>query len=166
MNIFTNPNERQADAPLLFAKPRKRPILVWIICLFNFLYHPLILFYYFVVLPCIASGEISVREDTRKYVESLTAIDYAIPLMICLINLSGAIFLFFQRRVAFYLFCGGLVLGILYLIYQFTFEGAFVAVPSNAIGLAIFVIGLALCWGLAIAVVAYIGYLYATKVLR
>src|SRR3989338_1768522 len=91
------------------AVPNKRPKWVWAISIFYFFSAV----YTLLSLYLIHSGAVAVPEATRKYLENLTALDYAFSIPIGLANLAGAVSLFFLRKVAYPLFLGSLIFSIL-----------------------------------------------------
>jgi hypothetical protein len=144
----------------------KRPILVWIICIFYLFSFVSAIFNFFVVIPKEIAGSIPVDEALRRYLGSLTAFDYLFQGVMNLVNLAGTILLFSLRRSAFnYLLYGSLVLPILYFIYDSTFGGLLTVFPSRTATI-IFIAGIIVCYSISIAVLAYIRHLCVINVLR
>ena len=89
--------------------PPRRPKLVWVI----FVLALLSVGYTALSLYLVLSGSIPLGEEEAKYFRSLTPIDYAVTGATGLLNLGGAIALFWLRKVALYLFAAAFAIGIL-----------------------------------------------------
>ena len=138
----------------------RRPVLVWIISFFYFIKAGVALLF-LALIPLLLSGAIPINDTRRQYFESQTAVTYFVSFLPVLINLSGAILLFLLRRQALYCFGSSFVVVVLNWGYQISTKGWLNAAGSQAPFIAIFC-GLSL----NLAILIYVWYLFASKILR
>ncbi len=122
---------------------KKRPVLVWVISifyLFSFAWTTLSFFLIF-------SGVIPLPPEQEAYFNNLTTFDYGYTFLLMGINLAGAISLFLLRKIALYLFVGGLAISILSTIWHILTKGWLQAVGSAGLtgSLIGYVISIAIC---------------------
>lgn len=130
---------------------RRRPKLVWVITIFYFISVGWTLFSF----ASIYSGFIPVDEAQAVYFKSQTIIDILFTIVIGLLNILGAIFLFLLRRSAFYLFLSAFAFGLIMTAYHIIFKNWLAAIAGPGL------IGAIIGWGIAIATI-----LYARKLIR
>jgi hypothetical protein len=123
----------------------RRPGWVWVISFFFFLSAGWTLLSIFLV----SSGALQLPPAQRAYFDNLTGLDYGLSIILGLVNLSGAISLFFMRKIALDLFIVALLVNLPYSIWNAVKMGFFQTFGApGSFGL---IIGLAL----QIAVVTY-----------
>jgi hypothetical protein len=137
----------------------KRPVLVWIICLFYFICTPFSLLS-LVFIHMLASGSLPMPEAQRHFFESQNAFDYGLTLLNFAIILTWAILLFLLKRQSLYVFLGALGFGIAMLIYNILAKDWLAA--AGTVGL----ITLAVSWIFNLALLYYNWHLYRKGVLR
>ena len=152
-------------APPPPSSPRKRPILVWIISIFYFITLPLSLIS-LALIPLELSGAIPITDAQRQYFESLTIVDHSLTGLTILLNLTGAILLFLLRLQALYCFGSVFILNVLNWTYQIIFKNWLAVVGTGVAGMIGATIGIVFGLAINIAILIYVWYLYATKVLR
>lgn len=103
---------------------------------------------------------IAIPDATQKYLDSLTTLDYAFSIIIGLANLTGAVSLFFFRRVAYSLFLGSLIANIFMSVWHALTKDLLTAFVSGG------AIGIIIGWGMLLAVCIYAKNLSKTGVLR
>jgi hypothetical protein len=125
--------------------PNKRTKWIWAISIFYFFSaaYTLLSFY------LIHSGAIAVPNATQRYLESLTALDYAFSILVGLANLTGAISLFLLRKVAYPLFLGSFIANILMTIWHALTKNLLAAFVSGS------AIGMIIGWVMIVAVCVY-----------
>lgn len=124
---------------------RGRPAWVWVIFIFYLLSAVGTSFSFYFVY----SGAISLPEQQRQYLESLTVFDRAITSIMMGINVVAAIQLFRLRRISVYLFPSALVLGVLLTAWHAATKGWLAA--SGGSGVTSMVFG----WAIAVAICLY-----------
>jgi len=100
---------------------QKRPGWVWVISLWLSVSAGWTLLSLFLIF----SGLIELNGGQEAYFNALSPFDYVLSIGISLANFSGAIYLFFLKRIAYYLFLGALILNILTSIWHVV-SGSFV----------------------------------------
>jgi hypothetical protein len=139
--------------------PRKRPILVWIICLFFFICSSFGLFL-LVFFLLRGSGDIPSGQNQGQPHEALTVLDYLLSGLTVLLGISGSVYLFILRRPALYLFGGLFLFNLLNCINQDVFENEPAATGSTGF------VTILVAVSIDLAVFLYVWRLWATKVLR
>jgi hypothetical protein len=94
-------------------------------------------------------GFIRLNPAQQAYFNSLTTLDYNVTLLAGLANFFGAINLFFLRKIAFYLFAGGLTVNSLMFVWHALSKGWVAAMGGSGL------LGATIGWGLLIAVCVY-----------
>jgi hypothetical protein len=149
---------RAVEAPYL-----GRPMWVWIISLYYFVFTPLGAIG-IVAMPFlrsfILSSSVHMPEGQRAYFESLNNSDYALMGVILLINLVAAILLFLLRRAALYAFAVSLAASILLTIYNIACKNWLTGAGSSGI------VGAVFGWGVSIAIICYVWQISRKGVLR
>ena len=84
----------------------KRPRWIWVISIFYLFSTGWTL----LSLLMYSAGNLSFSSSQNAYFSSLSSFDYFIMILTMLINISGAITLFFLRRIAYYFFSKNLAL--------------------------------------------------------
>ena len=134
----------------------KRPFFVWLIAIFYLLSTPFTL----LSLSLVLSGTLPLTPEQEAYFSSLSTLDYLFSFAIGLTGFTGAVALFFLRRVALYLFCGSFALNVLMSIWHLMTRDFLSALPGG--GLLGFILGL----GILAAVCLYTWKLTRAGVLR
>jgi hypothetical protein len=98
---------------------RKRPIWVWLLSLFFLLSAIWTLLSFFMIW----SGAIPLEPAQKAYFDRLTPIDYALTIVVGLLNLSAAIALFLLRKIARDLFLASLALSLILAAWQAATKG-------------------------------------------
>lgn len=124
---------------------KKRTKWIWVISIFYFFS----VGYTLLSFLLIYSGKIPLAPAQKVYFENLSILQLAVTLITGIANFSGAIFLFFLKRIAFYCFLTGLVISALQTIQQIIFSNWL-----HAIGGAGFV-GFLIGYGIAVLVCVY-----------
>jgi hypothetical protein len=135
---------------------RKRPIWVWLLSLFFLLSAIWTLLSFYMIW----SGAIPLGPTQQAYFDRLTPIDYALTIVIGLLNLSAAIALFLLRKIARDLFLASLGLSLILVAWQAATKGW-----VEALGGAGFV-GVLIGYILLIVVCIYAWHLRKKGVLR
>ena len=135
--------------------PPVRPVLVWIISG----YYCVSMIFAALSLWVVHAGILPLPPAQRSYFESLTWVDYGSSYLVMVINLAGAVALFFLRRMAMYLFALGLVVAIALLTYQIVaknyLQAMGPALPGAIVG-----------WAIPVAIIIYARRLTQKGVLR
>lgn len=124
---------------------KKRPGWVWAISVFYFFSCTYTLFSWYMV----SSGRVTLEPAMKAYLESLTAIDIGLSILIGLAGLTGAVTLFLLRRQAFYFFSVSLGFNLLQTIWHILSKGAIQALRGPG------TVGMFFGLALVIAVCAY-----------
>ena len=124
---------------------RRRPIGVWVICLFYALSAVWSLFSFTVVL----SGAIPLNPAQHEYLASQTNLDWFLLVVSGVLGLSASVSLFLLRRVAIALFSVNFALGVILTIYQSVRTNLLEAAGGPSI------VGMLLGWLIAVAVILY-----------
>jgi hypothetical protein len=139
--------------------PQKRPVLVWVICIFYLIG----VFWGLLSLGLtrfLLSSAFPIPEAKRHYFESLNYIDYGAMIIRVIVILVGAILLIRLKRSALYFFVGAFVVNILLLVYNIVAKNWFATVGIPGI------IGILFEYGIIIAIILYIRHLSKKGVLR
>jgi hypothetical protein len=145
---------------------RQRPLLVWLICVFCLFSFVNVVIDFFTLFSGAGSDTPPMTDTMGGHWNFSGVFEYLFQAVTSLINLTGGIYLFLFRRVAFiYLLFGSLILPAAYLIYQGIFRGMFNAIPDG-FEAEIVVVGLVFSCGMRIALLAYVKYLCWEKVLQ
>ena len=149
---------RAVEAPYL-----GRPMWVWIISLYYFVFTPIGAIG-IVAMPFLRSFILSssahLPAGQRAYFESLNNSDYALMGVILLINLVAAILLFLLRRGALYAFAVSFAASILLTIYNIACKNWLAGAGSSGI------VGSVFGWGISIAIICYVWQISRKGVLR
>jgi hypothetical protein len=151
--------------PAIPAPPRKRPVMVWVISFFYFIFTPIGALGIF-LMPMLASSGIPMSDVQRHYFQSQNVFDYALAAFGMLLNLVGATLLFRLRKTAFYCFLGVFVLTLFNFAYQIAFKNWIGVMGSQPGGFVSAAIGLIFSIGINLAIIWYVWHLRDTKVLR
>ena len=101
-------------------------------------------------LVLIKAGIWSLPPAQKVYMDSLSAMDFAVTLLIALANLGGAVTLFFLRKIAFHFFAAALAANVLLTAWKIATNGWEQTVGSAGIGSTL--IG----WAMLVGVCVYI----------
>ena len=123
----------------------KRPINVWIICIFYLLSAGWTLLSYYLI----HLGLIPLNEAQEGYFRSLTSFDYGSTIVISASNLLGAVFLFRLRKEALHFFVVALLASLVVTGYQIAAKNWI-----GSIGAPGFV-GVMFGWGISVAIIVY-----------
>jgi GYF domain 2 len=151
--------------PAMPPLPRPRPVMVWVISIFYFVFTPLGAIGIF-LMPMLASSGIPITDEQRHYFQSQNALDYSLAALGMLLNLGGAILLFRLRRQALACFGGCFALMFVNFGYQIAFKHWLQVIASQPGGFIGAGIGLVFSLGINIALVWYVWHLKETKVLQ
>ncbi len=135
---------------------RKRPKLIWVITIFYFVSAGWTLLSF----ALIYSGVIPLNEAQADYFKSQTILDILFTIVIGLLNLLGAFFLFLLRRTAYYLFLSAFAFGLLMTIYHIIFKNWLAAIGCPGL------IGAIIGWGISIAIIIYARKLTKAEILK
>jgi hypothetical protein len=138
----------------------KRPVLVWVICIFYFVCIPIGLLSAVAVAVFVASPSIPIPEAQRHYFQSLGYFYYGLKALNYAVVLTWAIFLFQMKRLSLHFLIGSLVLGIVMMIYNYVATDAFAL--AGATGLIFVAIG----WIFNLALLYYNWSLFRKGILR
>ena len=146
--------------PAMPPLPRHRPVMVWVISLFYFIFTPLGVLLFF-LMPVLASSGLPMSEAKRHYFLSQNVFDYLLRGAGLLLHLAGAILLFRLRRQALFCFGGVFALMPLSFGYQIAFKHWQVlgSQPGELFRLVFSI-------GINLAIVWYVWQLKAKNVLR
>ncbi|HUB65886.1 MAG TPA: hypothetical protein VL981_00205 [Candidatus Methylacidiphilales bacterium] len=140
--------------------PRKRPIAVWVISIIYFI----TVFFSLLSLPLIPymlSGTTSGNDVHRQYFSLGIIFECASTFLLMILNLAGALLLFFLQRPAVYCFGAVIVLDPLYYLCEIFFTNGLGAIGYGSASVVIIS-----DVSFSLAVFGYALYLYRTKVLR
>lgn len=166
LSIFARQQEaqvpRKADSGVAAVEgPRQRPVLVWIICLFNFTCLPFGLLGMAITPALIASSKVALPEAQRHFYESQGLFNYYLPQFLNFaLVLIWAIQLFRLKRNSIYFLLASIGVGVVVLIVDILTSDWLKVV--GVIGLA----GVAFAWALNGLLLYYNWHLIRTKVLR
>lgn len=138
-------------------KKPKRPVWVWIICIFYAFSALWTILSFYLIL----SRSIPVTPPVKAYMESLGAIDYAATIILLLLSLSATLTLFMLRKEAYYLFCTSLIINIAMTIWHSIAKGALEAMASIKGSMTGAVIG----WAILSAICIYSRHLKSRQIL-
>jgi len=131
-------------------------VLVWVISIFYFISAGFTI----LSLALIYSGLAPLRDEQRQYFQSLTAFDHTMTVLIAALNLCGAVFLILLKRPAYRLFRAAFGIAVLVTFYQIIAKHWLSAVEGPGL------IGIALGWGVNVAVILYSKRLIVRGVLK
>jgi hypothetical protein len=158
-----------AAAGTFAAPPAERPVLVWIISIFYFVFTPIGLislllmpFLFSFILHSDAGARMP--EAQRHLLEAYGPMDYLLGAANSLIVFAGALYLFWLRRPALYCFAATFVIGVINLIYKIVFQNWLASLDGPGMIGGIF--GMVFGFGLSIAIISYVAYLFYKGVLR
>lgn len=123
----------------------KRPKLVWVIFIFYVLSAVLMLYSFYLVYNRSISG----TEAQEQYFASQSVVEYGLTVLLLALNFAAALYLFFMRKKAPYLFSVNLLLSFLLTVWHTLTKGWLSAVGGSGL------IGIIIGWGISIAVCAY-----------
>jgi len=149
-----------AGVPVVEA-PQKRPVLVWIICLFFFTCTPFSLISMMAMPTIIASSKAALPEAQRHFFESQGLLNYYLPQLINMVLiLTWAIQFFRLKKNSIYFFLAALGMGVLVLLVDiFTLDWL---KTVGAVGLVSLFFG----WGINGLILYYNWYLIQKGTLR
>lgn len=122
-----------------------RPVWVWIIFVFYIFSAGSTLASYFFLY----SGAISIPEEQRQYLASLTVFDHAFTFLMGAVNIVTAVLFFRLRKISAYLFPATFAVGLLMTIWHVATKGWLTAMSGSGF------IGALFGWAIAIGVCAY-----------
>ncbi len=144
-------------------------VLVWIISIFYFVFTPIGLislllmpFLFSFILHSDAGARMP--EAQRHLLEAYGPMDYLLGAANSLIVFAGALYLFWLRRPALYCFAATFVIGVINLIYKIVFQNWLASLDGPGMIGGIF--GMVFGFGLSIAIISYVAYLFYKGVLR
>jgi hypothetical protein len=158
-----------APAGTFAAPPPARPALVWVISIFYFVCTPIGLIS-LLLMPFLFSfllhsdAGMRMPEAQRHLLESYGPMDYILGAANSLIVLAGALYLFWLRRPALYCFAATFVISVINLIYKIVFQNWLASMDGPGMIGGIF--GMVFGFGLSIAIISYVAYLFYKGVLR
>jgi hypothetical protein len=158
-------------APGYVSSPERpaRPALVWVISIFYFVCTPIGLIS-LLLMPFLFSfilhSDVGAHmpEAQRHLLESYGPMDYILGAANSLVVLAGALYLFWLRRPALYCFAATFVIGVINMLYKIVFQNWLASLDGPGMIGGIF--GMVFGFGLSIAIIAYVAYLFFKGVLR
>lgn len=157
MSVERNPYEAP-KAPLTDTpRPRGRPVLVWVIVIFQAL--GIVSGLYSTIAALL--GQPVGGEAVRPYIQHLTMLDHAIALIVTAISAFATLSLFQLKRRALYLLAAVLLLGVINTGVSLATRPADRAALEQA-GYWTFVLG----WVINLAIILYVWRLHAKGTLR
>jgi hypothetical protein len=149
---------RADEAPYL-----GRPMWVWIISLYYFVFTPIGLIG-ILAMPMlktfILSQHAALRSGQVAYFDSLNYSDYALMGIALLVNLVAAILLFLLRKAALYVFAASFGLSVLMMIYNIACKHWLEGAGGGGI------VGALFGWGVTVAIIIYVWQISKKGVLR
>ncbi len=98
---------------------RKRPVWVWVISIFFFIFAGGTLLSFLLI----GTGALHLASLQQAYFDSLSKLDYSLSIAIGLADLIGAITLLLLRKIAFYLFLGALTVNLFMSVWHALTKG-------------------------------------------
>jgi len=121
-----------------------RPGWVWVI----FIFYAFSFISTVVSYGLLLSGKISIPTDKQQYLNGLTSVDYAVSLLMVVINVVAALLLFRLKKISLHFFMLALLISVLYTIWRAATTGWLGAVGGAGIVSLLFSYGLkiAICF--------------------
>ena len=142
---LTRTMEREMEKEIVTV--RKRTKWIWVISIFYFISAGYTLLSFLLIY----SGKVPLAPVQQAYFENLSLVQILTMIAIGITNLSGAVFLFFLKRISFYCFLAGLVISTFQTIQQIIYSNWLQAIGGPGfvgflIGYAISVLVCVYCW--------------------
>ena len=147
----------RAEVKDLVPEKRRRPILVWVITIFEVIG---IIGGVYTAIAAL-SGKPVGGPEAEQYTKFLTPYDHLATLLISAISAAATVELFRLKRLALPLLIASFALGLLIAAYNLAFRPDYRAM-FDAVGYW----GLAIGWGVNIAIIGYVWWLRTKEVLQ
>jgi hypothetical protein len=157
---------QRPSAASLPAPELRRPVLVWVISLFLFVYVPFTVLYMLFTMARSYYMLVSSGNSTQTFISMFPFFTVALILLIKTIELAGAVCLFLLRRASLYLFAIALALSLVNLLYLIIFKNWPHHYEGNSFVFYKMMVEVVLSYLLYFAIISYTGYLYFNKTLR